>query len=190
MNGNMFGGSGTPSGNWGSNPLEDMLSQSTRTQSPSDPIVGVPLSSLQNTNTNGQNSETSNGEPTFSTGTLITLVGGAFVAAALVVGTYFNFQSDIKDVKHDFENRTKDINHKLSNIETKIDDLDLKKFENSIENIKNNISALNNDLSKYNLKSINKNLDQINKDIKDIKMKIEFNRENILSNKKDINKSK
>ena len=186
MNGNMFGGSGTPSGNFGSNnPLGDMFSQSSRTQNPSDPLV--PLSSLENYRNNG---DTPKGEPTFSTGTLLTLVGAAFLAAALVVGTYFNFQSDIKDVKHDFESRTKDINYKLSNIETKIDNLDLEEFENNIKNIENNINTLNNDLSKYNLKSINKSLEQINEDIKDIKMKIEFNSENILSNKKDLNKSK
>lgn len=180
----MFGGSGTPRGNFGNNnPLDDMLSYSSSAQNSNDPMI--PLSSIDKFR---NNSDTSKGEPTFSVGTLLTLVGAAFFAAALVVGTYFNFQSDIKDVKHDFENRTKDINHKLDNIETKIDDIDLKEFNIHVENIKNSINDLNNDLSKYNLKTINKNLEQINKDIKDIKIKVDFNRENILSNKIELNK--
>ncbi|RXJ87478.1 hypothetical protein [Arcobacter sp. CECT 8985] len=184
MNGSMFGGSGTPRGNFGNtNPLDDMLSYSSSAQNSNEPMI--PLSSI---NKLKYNSDTPKGEPTFSVGTLLTLVGAAFLAATLVVGTYYNFQSDIKDVKYDFENRTKDIKYKLNNIETKIDDIDLKEIKNQIENIKNNINDLNNDLSKYNLKTINKNLEQINKDIKDIKIKVDFNRENILSNKKELNK--
>ena len=180
MNGSIYGGGGTPRGNFGKN---SSFFETSSTQNSSDPLV--PLSSLQKLN---ENSAASKGEPTFSMGTLISLVGAAFVAAGIVIGTYFNFRSDIKDVKHDFESRAKDIEHKLGNIETKIDDIDLKEFKNHVENIKNNINDLNNDVSKYNLKTINKNLEQINKDIKDIKIKVDFNRENILSNKKELNK--
>lgn len=175
----MFRGSSTPSNSgWDI----DLDNQSTSTQNPNDPMVNVPLSILKSKVVE----QGVDNEPKFSTSTLISIIS----AVAIIIGTYFSFQSDIKDVKHDIENKTKDITHKLNNIETRFSNFNLSKFENDINNVRNNINDVNKNMTKYDMRKINRKLEDISKDLENIKMKMEFNSENILSNKKDINSFK
>lgn len=125
-------------------------------------------------------------EPFFSPQTVIAIV----VIVGSVIAAYFKFVGEIKDIDHSFDKKTQTLSHKIDKINTKMENLDLQEVENNINMIEKNIKNLNDEFSQYNIKSINESLNQINQDIKDIKIKIEFNSENILSNKKELNKNK
>lgn len=184
----IFGGSSTPNQSWGGkSPLGDLQDHTTSAQNPKDPIVNVPLSFFTQDN-NGSNTSAKNEEST------IRLTWGTSIAAIIFIGsiitTYNALSNSIKDIDHKVDNKVKDINFEIEKISGKFDNLDLKNVEKNINEVQSNIEKLNSDLSKYDIKSINQKLQKINQDIKDIKMKIEFNSENILSNKKDLNKIK
>lgn len=110
-------------------------------------------------------------EPSFSTTTVISLI----VFVATIVGTYYNFKADVKEVSVKIDALEKE----LKNADTEISKRD-------IIDIRSEIKSLNKDLSNYNFKAFNANIIKIDTDISTIKSEVSKNSEKILLNSNDL----
>lgn len=149
-----------------------LINSSTSTVN-NEPMIQVPASLFTQMNqSSAANTNELLDKAIFSTKHVIAIIIAVITAVAFIVGIYFSFVSDIKE-----------LNSKIDDLTIKYSSVDPLKYKDDFHGIKSEVKELKQQLENYNLKSLNEEIIKLNIKVTNINLELEKNTKK-LSNEK------